>query len=315
MSIHKTVLLEEAVKGLNLKKGLVVVDATLGGGGHSLRILEKILPGGKLISIDRDENAIKGFRNKIDELNLKIEPQELILINDNFSNIGEALDELGIEKVDAILADFGLSSDQLDSNERGFSFQSDSKLDMRMDQKQALDAYQVINEYSFEELERIIRIFGDEKFSKKIAREIESRREKAPIETTKELVEIVEKAIPNSQKKRGINPATKTFQAIRMEVNQEIESIEKFLQESINRLNSEGRLSVISFHSGEDRVVKNIFKESANDCICPKEFPVCVCDKKAEIEIITKKPIVPSDVEIEENPRSRSAKLRIVQKK
>lgn len=312
MSIHKTVLLKEAVDTLNIESNSVVVDATLGGGGHSIEILKKISPQGKLISIDRDEIAVQRFEEKLKSLGM--DSRNVILVNDNFSNIGEILDNLKIEKVDAILADFGLSSDQLDNDKRGFSFLSDSRLDMRMDQSQDLDAFFVVNEYSFADLERIIRVFGDERFSKRIARAIEEKREGSPISTTKELADIVKKSIPKKYQKEGIHPATKVFQAIRIEVNNEIESINEFLESAVSSLGLNGRLAVISFHSGEDRVVKDFFKNKSRGCVCPKEFPVCNCGHESEVKIITRKPIIPSDEEVKENPRSRSAKLRVVEK-
>lgn len=312
MTIHKTVLLKEAVDSLNLKKGSVVVDATLGGGGHSLEILKRISTTGKLISIDRDQEAINRFENRIRSEG--VHDDNLTLVNSNFSDIDDILDNLKIEKVDAILADFGLSSDQLDSDKRGFSFLHEAKLDMRMDKFQELTAADVVNTYSFEDLERIIRVYGDEKYSRRIAREIIESRDRKKIATTKDLITIIERVVPEKDKRKKIHFATKTFQAIRIEVNQELESIEKFLRDSVELLNSKGRLAVISFHSGEDRVAKNIFKEYSKGCECPSDFPMCVCGKTPEVSLINKKPIIPTEEEMQDNPRSRSAKLRVIEK-
>jgi len=313
-TVHKSVMLKEAIEGLNLKNGLVVVDATMGGGGHSLEILKNILPLGTLIAIDRDSEAIERFKNKIKEENLNIKDENLILVKDNFANIKNILEEKGIKKVNAVLADFGLSSDQLDDRERGFSFNSNSKLDMRMDKDQELSAYEVINDYSEEELYRIINEFGEEKFARKITKKIVEVRAKNKIEKMNELVEIIAQVVPEKFKHQRIHFATRTLQAIRMEVNQELGSIEKFIQDVIYKISPEGRLAVISFHSGEDRLVKNIFRDLAVNCECPPEFPVCCCTRRAKLKMITRKPITAAESEIEENPRSRSAKMRIVQK-
>ncbi len=316
MSIHKTVLLREAVENLNLKNGNVVVDATLGGGGHSLEILKKILPDGKLIAIDRDERAIKNFKNKIESekiRNLKI-GENLILVNDNFSEIAEILKNIGVEKVDAMLADFGLSSDQLDDKNRGFSFLQEGRLDMRMSLENKLTAEDIVNDYSQEELLKILREYGEEKFARRIVEKIVKKRIEKKIETTTELVEIIDEAVPEIYKRKKIHPATKTFQSLRIEVNKELKSIKKFIRNAVQKLKAKGRLVVISFHSGEDRIVKNIFKDLKTECVCPPEFPICKCDKKAEIKIISKKPIVASTEEVGQNPRARSAKMRIVEK-
>ncbi|MFC1608838.1 16S rRNA (cytosine(1402)-N(4))-methyltransferase RsmH [Patescibacteria group bacterium] len=312
MTIHKTVLLKEAVDNLKLKEGMTVVDATLGGGGHSLDILREISSTGRLISIDRDQEAIDRFEKRIEKEN--VNGENMILVKSNFSEVDSVLDSFKIEKVDGILADFGLSSDQLDSKERGFSFRVNAELDMRMDKSQELTAKVVVNTYDFKDLERIIRIFGDERYAKRIARGIIENRKENEIGTTNDLINIIEKVIPEKDKRKKIHFATKTFQAIRMEVNGELESIEKFLRDSVGLLRSKGRLAVISFHSGEDRVVKNIFKEYSKGCECPSNFPVCVCGKLPDVKLITRKPILPSDQEIEENLRSRSAKLRVIEK-
>lgn len=309
MSIHKTVLLKEAVDSLNLNKDSVVVDATLGGGGHTLKILEELSDDGKLISIDRDIKAIERFKKENKDKN-----KNLVLVNDNFSNIEEILDHNGIDKVDSIIADFGLSSDQLESRERGFSFLFDAELDMRMDQSQELTARDVINKYPEEDLRRIIWEYGEEKYASSIARNIVKDREKSEIKNIDELVRIVDESVPGEYKRQRIHFATKVFQALRIEVNNELSSIERFTKASIERLKLGGRLAAISFHSGEDRIVKKIFKNLEKGCACPPEFPVCQCGGESQIKIITKKPILASEKEIKENPRSRSAKLRVAEK-
>lgn len=314
MTKHKSVMLEEAVIGLNLKDGSVVVDATLGGGGHSLEILKKIGDTGKLIAIDRDDEAIERFKNKIKKENLNIKDENLILVNNNFANIKDILAEIKIDRVDAVLADFGLSSDQLDDNERGFSFNSEAWLDMRMDKSQAKSAYEVVNDYPEKDLYRIIKEFGEEKFVRKIVKKIIDYRAKNKIERVSELVDIILEVVPEKYKHQKIHPATRTLQAIRMEVNDELASIEKFTRDVIYKISPKGRLVVISFHSGEDRLVKNIFRESAVNCECPPEFPVCRCNRRAMTKLVTKKPMIAKEGELEVNPRARSAKLRIVEK-
>lgn len=311
MSEHKTVLLKEAIEALNLKKGDVVVDATLGGGGHSLEILKRISSTGKLLSIDRDEDAIKRFQQRITSKDFA---RNVILVKDNFSNLAAILQDKNIEKVKGILADFGLSSDQLNDKERGFSFYSKGTLDMRMDKNQKLTAKQVVNEYSEKKLADIFRKFGDEAYAKNIAKKIIKEREKNEIASTEELVEIIKTAVPEKSRQKKTHFATKVFQAIRIEVNSELLSIEKFLKQAIKSLQKGGRLAVISFHSGEDRLVKKFFREKERGCDCPPEFPICQCGKKPEIKIITKKPIVPSEDEVANNIRSRSAKMRVAEK-
>ncbi len=296
---------------MNLKKGDVAVDATLGGGGHSLMILKKILPGGKLFCIDRDEKAIENFKKRIENENFE---KSVVLVRDNFSNIAEILERENPGGVDAVLADFGLSSDQLDDVNRGFSFRTEAPLDMRMDRKQKLTAKEVVNNYSEEKLTEIFRKFGDEKYAKRIAKKIVEKRTEKEIENNDELIKIIATTVPESYKRKKIHFATKVFQAIRMEVNKELESIEKFLRDAVKVLKSGGRLAVISFHSGEDRLVKNFFREMQKGCECPPKFPVCRCGKKSEIKIITKKPIIPSEAEIADNPRARSAKMRVIEK-
>jgi len=308
MRIHKPVLLGEVIKELNLKEGMVVVDATLGSGGHSQEILQRIGKTGKLIAIDQDQEAISDFRkSKGDDLRVS-------LVKDNFSNLDSVLDDLKIEKVDAILADLGFSSDQMEDAQRGMSFQKDAPLDMRLDQKSELTAEKIVNEYSLEKIEKILKEYGEEQFARNIAKKICEAREDERIKNTFTLVEIIESAIPAKFKKGKINCATKTFQALRIAVNSELEALEKFVPIAIEKLKAKGRLAIITFHSLEDRIVKNIFRENARGCICPNDFPKCVCGHFAKIKLITKKPIVPSDLEVTENSRSRSAKLRVCEK-
>ncbi|MFZ5982711.1 MAG: 16S rRNA (cytosine(1402)-N(4))-methyltransferase RsmH [Patescibacteria group bacterium] len=313
MSKHKAVLLEEAVRNLNLKEESVVVDATLGSGGHSSEILKAIGENGIFVGIDVDGNNIENFQSKVESGKLKAEGR-IFLVNDNFGNIENILEDLGIEKVDAILADLGYSSDQLENPEYGMSFREDAPLDMRLSRKQELSAREVVNEYSEEKLEELIREKGEERFAKRIAGEIVRKRSLSPISTTGELAKIVASSIPERYRSGRIHPATKTFQAIRIEVNNELANLEKFISASISVLASGGRLAIISFHSLEDRIVKNKFRENARGCICPASFPKCVCGRKPALRLITKKPVVPDTGEIGENPRSRSAKLRVVEK-
>ena len=305
MTIHKPVLLNETIEALNLKNDSVVVDATFGGGGHSREIL-KIIIKGKLIGLDADEKALENFKKENDG------DARIVLVNDNFSNLENILADLNIEKVDAILADLGWSSDQLMG--KGMSFMQEETLDMRLDQAQELSAKKVVNEYSQEELQRIINSYGEERFAKSIARKIVAKRQEKEIITTTELAEIIGSAVPSVYKYGKINPATRTFQAIRIEVNHELENLETFLPAAIAALNSDGRLAVISFHSGEDRIVKKILRENARGCICPPTFPQCACDGKPIVRVITKKPISASEKELGENPRARSAKLRVAEK-
>lgn len=308
MRIHKSVLLEEAVEVLNLREGSVVVDATLGAGGHSRKILQKIGSDGKLIAIDQDQEAIDDFI-KLEGDNLR-----LSLIKDNFSNLDSILESLKVNCVDAILADLGFSSDQMEKAERGLSFKQDAPLDMRLDREGKLTAAKIINEYSLEEIEKILNEYGEEQFARNIAKKVCAERIVKKIETTFDLVSVVSKAIPEKFKHGKIHFATKTFQALRIAVNQELEALEKFIPVAIKRLRPKGRLAIITFHSLEDRIVKNIFRENARGCICPPDFPKCVCGRTGKIKLITRKPIVPSDLEVTENSRSRSAKLRVCEK-
>lgn len=305
---HIPVLLNEVIDGLNIKPDGIYVDGTLGGAGHSIEIAKR-LTSGKLIGIDQDINAI----NKAKEV-LKDYLDKVILVHDNYSNIERVLRDLNIDGVDGILLDIGVSSHQLDEDERGFSHNKDARLDMRMDTTSDFSAWDVVNKYSKEELERIIKIYGEERWAKRIAEFIVEYRKNKTVDTTLELVEIIKKAIPEKARASGHHPAKKTFQAIRIEVNDELRVLEKSIAVMVRLLNTGGRLCIITFHSLEDRIVKQSFVYLNKDCICPPETPICVCDKQKEIEILTKKPIVPTKEEIKRNPRSRSAKLRIAER-
>jgi 16S rRNA (cytosine1402-N4)-methyltransferase len=325
MTVHKSVLLKESIEALNIKSGDIVVDATLGGGGHSREILRKIGSGGMLIAIDSDINAINNFAefpisnfqfsNKFQITNSKYKILgNICLVNDNFANLDKILADLQIKKVNAVLADFGISSDQLEKTDRGFSFQKDARLDMRMDQNKRLSAGEIINNYSEEDLVKIFQEYGEEKYSRSIAKEIAKQRKIKPIETTFDLVSVIGNSVSERYKHQRINFATKVFQALRIETNKELDSIREFIPKAIEILDKIGRLAVITFHSGEDKIAKEIFRENARGCICPPNFPVCQCGRHPAIKNITKKPILPSESEIRTNPRSRSAKLRVVEK-
>lgn len=305
---HVSVLLNECIDALNIKEDGIYVDCTLGGAGHSSEIVKRLSPKGKLIGIDQDKNALEASKKRLAEYD------NVIYVHNNFYNIKEVLDELNIEGVDGILMDLGVSSHQLDEGERGFSYMKDAPLDMRMNRDSNFSAYNVINNYSEEELTRVIRDFGEEKFARRIAKFIVDRRGKKPIETTYELVDIIKAAIPAKARREGPHPAKRTFQAIRIEVNNELGILDRAIEDGAAKLNKDGRIAVITFHSLEDRIIKNKYKQLENPCTCPKEFPVCICGKKPEIKIITRKPIEPSEIEVEENPRSRSAKLRVAEK-
>ncbi|MBC8588504.1 16S rRNA (cytosine(1402)-N(4))-methyltransferase RsmH [Paratissierella segnis] len=305
---HVSVLLNEVIEGLNIKENGIYVDGTLGGAGHSLEIVKR-LKDGKLIGIDQDLDALEKASKVLEPYQEKIN-----LIHSNYENIQQVLDDINIPKVDGILLDLGVSSYQLDENTRGFSYNKDAPLDMRMDSTSEFSAWDVVNKYPKEELEGIIFKYGEERWAKRIAEFIVNEREIKPINSTLELVSVIKKAIPKKARMEGHHPAKKTFQAIRIEVNRELEVLECSIENMVNLLNSGGRLAIITFHSLEDRIVKDKYKELYKDCICPPDLPQCICDKKREIEIITRKPIVPSLDEIESNPRSRSAKLRIAEK-
>lgn len=304
---HKPVLLEETIKGLNIKEDGIYVDGTLGGAGHSKEILKRLSSKGLLIGIDRDEDALQAAKENLKEFpNVKY-------VHGNHDEIEEILENLGIEKVDGILLDLGVSSYQLDERKRGFSYLGNNQLDMRMDKTQSLTAKEVINTYSEEKLAEIIYEYGEERFSRQIAKNVCICRKEKEIETTEELVQIIDKSIPAFAKKDG-HPAKRTFQAIRIEVNNEIKPLYETVRKCIEHLKSEGRLCIITFHSLEDRAVKKAYIEAKGKCTCPKDLPYCVCGAKSEGEIINKKPIIATKEEQEENSRSKSAKLRIFQK-
>ena len=304
---HKSVLLDECIEGLNIKPDGIYVDGTLGGAGHSKEIVKRLSKNGLLIGIDRDTDALKAAKENLKEY------ENVKYVHGNHDDIKEILEELRIEKVDGILLDLGVSSYQLDERNRGFSYLGENELDMRMDKTQELTAKIVVNTYKEEDLANIIYEYGEEKFSRNIAKNICIYRKQKEIETTKELVEIIEKSIPKSMQKDG-HPAKRTFQAIRIEVNDEIKPLERTIENCIEALNTKGRLCVITFHSLEDRAVKNAYKKAKGICTCPKELPYCVCGAKEQGIIINKKPIIASKEEQEENSRSKSAKLRIFEK-
>lgn len=305
---HISVLLEESINGLNIKEDGIYFDATLGGAGHSKEIVKRLVSG-KLIGIDQDEDAIKKSSQVLKDFGEKV-----IIRKSNFVDFDIVLDDLGIDKIDGALLDLGVSSYQLDTGERGFSYHQDFPLDMRMDQTKSIDAKYVVNNYSKEALEEIIFKYGEERWASRIAQFIVDERKNKEIATTYDLVEVIKKAIPKAQR-LDKHPAIKTFQSIRIEVNDELNIIDKTITKIVNRLNKKGRLCIITFHSLEDRIVKNTFKYLEKDCICDPRAPICTCDKKSQVKIITKKPILPSDLEVNTNPRSRSAKLRVVEKK
>ena len=304
---HISVLLAESVDALNITNDGVYADGTLGGGGHSYEILKK-LDKGTLIGIDRDKDAIYAAKERLKEFD------NVVYVNDNYKNIKNILNEKNIEYLDGAVLDLGVSSYQLDNPERGFSYANDAPLDMRMNKDDSFSAYNVVNEYSQEDLARIFFEYGEEKFSKRIAQNIVEARNIVPIQTTGELCEIVKKSIPAKTIKKGSHPAKRVFQAIRIEVNGELEYLENAVRDFFDVLKKGGRLAIITFHSLEDRVVKNVFNSLATGCTCPKELPVCVCNNKPKGKIITRKPIIPTDKEMTENKRSKSSKLRVIEK-
>ena len=307
---HVSVLLNECIEGLNIKSDGVYVDCTLGGGGHSSQIVKRLSDKGMLIGIDQDSNAIAAASERLkDYTNVKY-------VHDNFSNIENIIEslDLGQESVDGFLLDLGVSSHQLDEAERGFSYNHDAPLDMRMDIRSPLSAYKVVNEYSVDELNRIIREYGEERWAKRIAQFIVQEREIKPIETTFELVSVIKKAVPKGARADGPHPAKRTFQALRIAVNQELAVLEKGLSGALEILRPGGHLCVITFHSLEDRIVKETFRAWAKGCTCPPDLPVCQCGKTPSVRLLTRKPIAATEKELQENPRSRSAKLRAVEK-
>jgi len=306
---HYSVLLNETIDNLNIKPDGIYVDGTLGGAGHSSHIAAKLSDGGRLFGIDQDEDAIKAASER-----LKPYEDKVTIIRDNYENAVSRIKELGVNEVDGILLDLGVSSFQLDNEERGFSYRYDTPLDMRMDRRQELTAREIVNEFSEMELFHIIKNYGEDKFAKNIAKHIVANRKQKPIETTFELNEIIKAAIPARMREKGGHPSKRTFQALRIACNRELEVLENSLDGMIDFLAPGGRICVITFHSLEDRIVKNNFRKNENPCTCPPEIPICVCGKKSKGKVITRKPILPSEKELEENSRSKSAKLRVFEK-
>jgi len=307
---HITVLLNEAVEGLNLKPDGTYVDCTLGGAGHSSLIASKLGQGGRLIAIDQDDTALANARERLAPY-----MDRVTLVKSNFRHLKQVVEEQGLTGVDGVLFDLGVSSPQLDEGERGFSYNADAPLDMRMDQQSPITAYDVVNEWDEEEIANLIWEYGEEKFSRRIARQITLHREKSPIRTTGELVEIIKEAIPAAARRTGPHPAKRTFQAIRIAVNDELNAFREAVVDAIDLLNPGGRVSVITFHSLEDRICKQVFQEYAKGCTCPPSFPICTCGKQPVVNIVTRKPIVPGEAELAANPRARSAKLRVAEKR
>ena len=306
---HRPVLLDECIEALNIRPEGVYLDGTLGRAGHSREIARRLSGSGRLICVDRDQAALDAAQERLGEW-----MDRVTLVHSNFDRVSEILDELGISGVDGMLFDLGVSSPQLDDGSRGFSYMADAPLDMRMDRSEGLTAADVVNTWSQEELRRILFQYGEERYAPLIAAAIVRHREERPIETTLELVDIIKEAMPTRALKEKQHPAKRSFQAIRIAVNDELSSVDRMIQGAVPRLNKGGRLAVITFHSLEDRIVKTGFGAFAKGCICPPDFPVCVCGRTPDIKLVNKKPILPSQQEIEENPRARSAKLRVVEK-
>lgn len=307
---HYSVLLNETIENLNIKPDEIYVDGTLGGGGHAYQVASRLSEKGRLIGIDQDADAIAAAGERLKEFGDKI-----TIIRSNYANMKEELHRIGVEKVDGIVLDLGVSSFQLDTPERGFTYRDENApLDMRMDDRQSLTAKDIVNGYSEMDLYRIIRDYGEDKFAKNIAKHIVQERAKKPIETTGELTEIIRASIPMKVQVTGGHPAKRTFQAIRIELNKELEVLQNNLDDMIDLLNPGGRICIITFHSLEDRIVKTNFKRNENPCTCPSDFPVCVCGKKSKGKVVTRKPILPSEEELEVNSRSKSAKLRVFER-
>ena len=306
---HVSVLLNETIDGLNINPDGIYVDGTLGGGGHAYEVCKRLSDKGRLVGIDQDGEALEAAREHLKEFEDKI-----TLVRSNYCEIDTILKDLDIDKVDGIVLDLGVSSYQLDTAERGFSYRVDAPLDMRMDQRQKMTARDIINDYSESELYRVIRDYGEDRFAKNIAKHIVAERKKAPIETTGQLNEIISHAIPMKVRKTSGHPSKRTFQAIRIELNHELDVLRDTLDDMIELLNPGGRLCIITFHSLEDRIVKSSFRKNENPCTCPSHFPVCVCGNVSKGKVITRKPILPSEEELEVNSRSKSAKLRIFER-
>ncbi len=307
---HTSVLLEETLEGLRVRPDGIYVDGTLGGAGHAAEVCKKLSAKGRFIGIDQDQDAIIAASERLKEYR-----ERTTIIRSNYCYMVEELHRIGITKVDGILLDLGVSSYQLDQAERGFSYREDAPLDMRMDQRQERTAWNIVNEYEESELYRVIRDYGEDKFAKNIAKHIVAARKEKPVETTGELAELIKQAIPMKMRAVGGHPAKRTFQAIRIELNRELEVLSESLDGMIDLLDDGGRLCIITFHSLEDRIVKSSFRRNENPCVCPSNFPVCVCGKKSKGKVITRKPILPSEEEREANPRSKSAKLRIFERR
>lgn len=305
---HRSVLLDECIEALAIKEDGIYVDGTAGGGGHSFEIAKR-LTSGMLIAIDQDAAAIGAATQRLSPFGDRVK-----IVRDNFSNLTSVCESLGISHIDGLLLDLGVSSHQLDTADRGFSYMADAPLDMRMDKRSALDAYRVVNEYSESELKRILWEYGEERFSGKIAAKIVVERAKAPINTTGELVQLIKSVIPAGMRDGGSHPAKRSFQAIRIEVNKELNVIAPAIDSAVNLLDEGGRIAIITFHSLEDRIVKQKFAELASGCTCPRDFPVCVCGQKPSVRLVNRKPILPTAEELEENHRSHSAKLRVAEK-
>ncbi len=308
---HYSVLLEETITYLNVKSDGIYVDGTLGGGGHSYEIAKRLGKGGRLIGIDQDADAVRAAGERLAEFGGKV-----TILHSNYAAMREELAAIGVERVDGIILDLGVSSFQLDTPERGFTYrETDAPLDMRMDLRQTKTARDIVNEYSETELFRIIRDYGEDKFAKNIAKHIVRERQKKPIETTGELTDLIRASIPTKVRMTGGHPAKRTFQAIRIELNRELEVLREHLDEMIGLLNPGGRICIITFHSLEDRIVKNCFKKNEDPCTCPKDFPVCVCGNVSKGKVVTRKPVLPGEEELKVNSRSRSAKLRVFEKR
>ena len=306
---HKSVLLEETIRNLKVKPDGIYVDGTLGGGGHAYEVCRQLSAKGSLIGIDQDEAAIEAAGERLQEFGYRV-----TIIRSNYCNMKKELQKIGISSVDGIVLDLGVSSYQLDNAERGFTYREDVPLDMRMDRRGSRTARDIVNTYTENELYRVLRDYGEEKFAKKIARNICTARSEKPIETTGELIELIKQSIPMKMRAVGGHPAKKTFQAIRIELNQELEVLRNSLDDMIELLNDGGRICIITFHSLEDRIVKTIFRRNENPCTCPPDFPVCVCGKTSMGRVITRKPILPDEEEIAVNKRSKSAKLRVFER-
>ena len=306
---HTSVLLEETVGGLNIKPDGIYVDGTLGGGGHAYEVCTRLGNKGRFIGIDQDEAAIEAAGIRLRDFG-----ERVTIVRSNYCDMKSQLQKLGIDKVDGIVLDLGVSSYQLDTAERGFSYRVDAPLDMRLDRRQEMTAKDIVNDYSEMDLFRIIRDYGEDKFAKNIAKHIVMEREKGPIETTGQLIEIIKRAIPMKFQKTAGHPAKRTFQAIRIELNRELEVLKNTLDDMIDLLNKDGRICIITFHSLEDRIVKSIFKKNEDPCTCPSHFPICVCGNESKGKVVTRKPILPSEEELEANSRSKSAKLRIFER-